>query len=90
MSYDAPIAVTSPKLSGAECVVLCGQLHDDKRKEFVQEFSALFPHWKPSEVEAAVSKYMLIAGGLEINHPVFETPFFKNLPKDFLLSDFFL
>jgi len=90
MTYDAPVAVPSPKLSGAECVALCCQLNDDKRKEVVQEFTALYPHWKSIEVEVAVSKYMLIAGGLAIDHPVFETPFFNDLPQDFSLSDFLL
>lgn len=80
---DPEPAVRGRKLSGPECVQLCCQLNEDKRKEVVQEFAALYPHWRPHQVEAVVSKFMFLAGGLEANHPVFETPFFDDLPLDY-------
>jgi hypothetical protein len=80
---DPRLAVYQHKLSTAERIQRACQLNEDKRQEILQEFAALYPHWKPQQVQAVVSKFMLLAAGLEIDHPVFETSFFDDLPPDY-------
>jgi hypothetical protein len=42
-NYDA---FASRKLSAAERIQQCCQLNEDKRQETLQEFAALYPHWR--------------------------------------------